>query len=336
MAEPNRFAGGWKGRSAYTKSRTFRTFNPPPDVKVFETNSETVMQWKGRRESENVDDARERTTVGSGGGTSLGLGLLGMIGRKFGIKGILIAVVIGIVGWKLGILDMNMLLGDGSSIPSQTANVSPEDQQRFDFVKVVLADTEDVWTSEFKRIGRQYRLPSMTVYRGRIDTACGAGSAAMGPFYCPGDQKVYIDLSFYDELAKTFQSPGDFAQAYVIAHEVGHHVQKLLGISDKVAAMRGRPDYNEYSVRLELQADYLAGVWANHSRKYLEEGDIEEAMRAANAIGDDAIQKKMQGRVVPHAFTHGTSEQRMRWFNKGLKSGKIEDGDTFSMPYRDL
>jgi predicted metalloprotease len=158
----------------------------------------------------------------------------------------------------------------------------------------------------------------------------------MGPFYCPGDKKIYIDLSFYDELAKTFKSPGDFAQAYVIAHEVGHHVQKLLGISDKVAAMRGQPDYNEYSVRLELQADFLAGVWANHTREYLERGDIEEAMRAANAIGDDAIQKQTQGRVVPHSFTHGTSEQRMRWFKKGLDSGRIEDGDTFSMPYREL
>jgi hypothetical protein len=149
---------------------------------------------------------------------------------------------------------------------------------------------------------------------------------------------VYIDLGFYDELAQTFNSPGDFAQAYVIAHEVGHHVQKLLGTSDQVAAMRGRPDYNEYSVRLELQADFLAGVWAHHSQQYLEldRSDIEEAMRAANAIGDDAIQKKMQGRVMPHSFTHGTSEQRTRWFKKGLFSGRIEDGDTFSPPYRDL
>ena len=158
----------------------------------------------------------------------------------------------------------------------------------------------------------------------------------MGPFYCPEDQKVYIDLGFYDALAQTFKSPGDFAQAYVIAHEVGHHVQKLLGTSDKVNAMRGRPDYNEYSVRLELQADYYAGVWANHSKQYLERGDIEQAMRAANAIGDDAIQKQTQGRIVPHSFTHGTSTQRMRWFKKGLDSGQIEDGDTFSIPYRAL
>jgi predicted metalloprotease len=174
------------------------------------------------------------------------------------------------------------------------------------------------------------------VYRGRVGTGCGTGSAAAGPFYCPADQNVYIDLSFYDELARTFQSPGDFAQAYVIAHEVGHHVQKLMGTTDKVAARQGRPDYNEWSVRLELQADFYAGVWAHHSRKYLEHGDIEEAMRAANAIGDDMIQKKTQGRVTPKAFTHGTAEQRMRWFKKGLDSGRIEEGDTFSMSYREL
>jgi predicted metalloprotease len=176
----------------------------------------------------------------------------------------------------------------------------------------------------------------MVVYRGQIQTGCGNGSAAQGPFYCPEDQKLYIDLGFYDELEQTFHSPGNFAQAYVIAHEVGHHVQKLLGISDKVDAMRGRSDYNQYSVRLELQADYFAGVWANHSKKYLERGDIESAMRAANNIGDDAIQLQTQGRIVPHSFTHGTSAQRMRWFQKGLESGRIEDGDTFSIPYSDL
>ena len=290
------------------------------------------MQWKGRRESANVEDARGERSGGGGG-----LGLLMMIGRVFGIKGILAAVVVGAVLWKMGIVDPSMLLGGGPSGGSQQqVEVTPEEQERFDFVKVVLADTEDVWTAEFARHGKRYELPAMKVYRGRVGTACGTGSAAMGPFYCPGDRKVYIDLSFYDELARTFQSPGDFAQAYVIAHEVGHHVQKLIGTSDKVAAMQGRPDYNEYSVLLELQADFYAGVWANHSKRYLEHGDIEEAMRAANAIGDDAIQKKQQGRVVPHSFTHGTSAQRMRWFTKGLQSGKIEDGDTFSMAYRDL
>lgn len=296
--------------------------------------SYTLMEWKGRRGSSNVEDARGRSGGGTMGG-GMGMGLLSLIGRKFGIKGILIAAVAFLVLWKMGIVDLNMLMG-GSPVASSPAKISPEEQERFEFVKVVLADTERVWTKEFSRIGKQYSEPVMQVYRGRTQTACGAGSAEMGPFYCPGDQKVYIDLSFYDELARTFQSPGDFAQAYVIAHEVGHHVQKLMGMSDKVAAKRGQPDYNEWSVRLELNADFLAGVWASHNSEYLEHGDIEEAMRAANAIGDDAIQKKQQGRVVPHSFTHGTSEQRMRWFNKGLKSGKIEDGDTFSMPYSQL
>ena len=292
------------------------------------------MQWQGRRESSNVEDAREEPSRGSGGGGG-GLGLLMMIGRVFGFKGILAVMVVGGVLWKMGLVDPSMLLGGGPAGVPQ-AVVSSEDQQRFKFVKVVLADTEDVWTAEFARHGKTYELPAMKVFRGQVGTACGNASAAMGPFYCPGDRKVYIDLGFYDELAQTFNSPGDFAQAYVIAHEVGHHVQKLLGISDKVAALRGRPNYNEFSVRLELQADYYAGLWANHSRKYLDHGDIEEAMRAANAIGDDAIQKKAQGRVVPHSFTHGTSAQRMRWFNKGLQSGTIENGDTFSMPYKDL
>ncbi len=291
------------------------------------------MQWRGRRESGNVNDARGQRSGGGGGG----LGMLLMVGRMFGFKGILVLLVLGGVLWKMGLVDPGMLLDGGpSSGGSQQVVAGPEEQERFDFVKVVMADTEDVWTAEFSRHGLKYELPAMTVYRQQIRTACGTGSAAMGPFYCPADRKVYIDLGFYDELARTFKSPGDFAQAYVIAHEVGHHVQKLLGASDKVAALQGRPEYNEYSVRLELQADYYAGVWANHSKQYLERGDIEEAMRAANAIGDDAIQKKTRGRVVPHSFTHGTSAQRMRWFKKGLESGKLEGGDTFSMRYQDL
>jgi len=291
------------------------------------------MFWQGRRESSNVEDARAQTPGRSGGG----LGLLMIIYRFFGMKGLLIALVAGGVLWKTGLLNPGKLLGDrpamgGASPP----NVTTEEQTRFHFVKVVLADTEDIWTAQFAQHNRKYELPILEIYRDRVSTACGEGSAQAGPFYCPEDRKVYIDLSFYDELAQTFNAPGDFAQAYVIAHEIGHHVQKLLGVSDKVSAMRARPDYNEYSVRLELQADYYAGVWANHSKQYLERGDIEEAMRAANAIGDDAIQKKMRGRVVPHSFTHGTSAQRMRWFNKGLQSGRIEDGDTFSVSYSAL
>ena len=295
------------------------------------------MEWKGRRQSDNMEDARGRTGGGGFGGGGA-FGLLSIIGRVFGFKGILAAVVVGAVLWKLGIVDPSMLLGGGSSGGSQKVEITAEEQERYDFVGVVLGGTEEVWKAEFSRHGRKYVEPKLVVFRSNVRTACGNGSAAMGPFYCPGDQKVYIDLTFYDELAKTFNSPGDFAQAYVIAHEVGHHVQKLLGTSDKVSAMRNRPDYNEYSVRLELQADFYAGVWANHSKQYLsvDRSDIEEAMRAANSIGDDAIQKKQQGKVVPHSFTHGTSEQRMRWFNKGLQSGRMEDGDTFSMSYQDL
>jgi predicted metalloprotease len=291
------------------------------------------MQWRGRRESDNVEDARGQSSGRSGGP---GLGLFLLIYRFFGIKGLLIALVVGGVLWATGLVNPSKLLSDrpaGSSSPPVYSEVQ---QDQFHFVKVVLADTEDVWTAEFAQHGRQYTLPILKIYTDSVQTGCGQGSAEAGPFYCPEDQKVYIDLSFYDELAKTFDAPGDFAQAYVIAHEIGHHVQKLLGTSDKVSAMRGRPDYNEYSVRLELQADFYAGVWANHTKKYLERGDIEEAMRAANAIGDDAIQKKMRGRVVPHSFTHGTSEQRMRWFNKGFQGGKMEDGDTFSVTYSSL
>jgi predicted metalloprotease len=265
-----------------------------------------------------------------------GLGIiLNLVGRTFGMKGILLLVVLGFIGWQMGLLDPAGLLG-GGQVQETNYQPSPEEQERFEFVRVVLADTEDVWAREFERIGRQYAEPELVIYSRQYPTACGMGDARMGPFYCPADRKIYIDLGFYDELAQAFDAPGDFAQAYVIAHEVGHHVQNLLGISEQVAALRGRPEYNQYSVRLELQADYLAGVWAHHNQQYLEHGDIEEAMRAANQIGDDAIQRRTQGRIAPHAFTHGTSEQRMRWFNLGLESGRIEEGDTFEPPYGSL
>ena len=293
------------------------------------------MKWKGRRASQNVEDARGRRVVRGGGGAGINT-LVNLVVRTFGLKGILVLLGVGFIGWQMGLLDPAALLGGGSQVKQVEYQPTPEEQERLEFVKVVLADTEDIWSQEFNRIGRQYQEPELVVYRGQYPTACGLGDARMGPFYCPADRKVYIDLSFYDELAGQFDAPGDFAQAYVIAHEIGHHVQNLLGISEKVAAMRGRPDYNQYSVRLELQADYLAGVWANHNQQYLDRGDIEEAMRAANQIGDDAIQAKTQGRVVPHAFTHGTSEQRMRWFQRGLQNGQIENGDTFEMPYQNL
>jgi predicted metalloprotease len=290
------------------------------------------MKWKGRRQSDNVIDSRGKK-VAQTAGTGV---LLNFVGRRFGLKGILVVLAVFGVLWISGLVDPSLFLGGTTQTQSGPVEATPAEQERFDFVTVVLADTEDVWNAMFAGYGEDYPEPQLEIYRGRVQTQCGMGAAQMGPFYCPNDQKVYIDLGFYDELERTFEAPGDFAQAYVIAHEVGHHVQTLLGTSQKVNAMRNRPDYNEWSVRLELQADYYAGVWTHHNRRYLDEGDIMEAVRAANAIGDDAIQGRMQGRVVPHTFTHGTSEQRTRWFTNGLKSGRLEDGDTFAMPYEGL
>jgi predicted metalloprotease len=290
------------------------------------------MKWKGRRQSDNVIDSRGKKVAQTAGAGVL----LNFVGRRFGLRGILVLLAVFGVLWISGLVDPSLFLGSTTQTQSGPVDATPEEQERFDFVTVVLADTEDVWNAVFAGYGENYPEPQLEIYRGRVQTQCGMGAAQMGPFYCPNDQKVYIDLSFYDELERTFEAPGDFAQAYVIAHEVGHHVQTLLGTSQKVNAMRNRPDYNEWSVRLELQADYYAGVWAHHNRRYLDEGDIMEAVRAANAIGDDAIQGRMQGRVVPHTFTHGTSEQRTRWFTNGLKSGRLEDGDTFAMPYEGL
>ena len=221
--------------------------------------------------------------------------------------------------------------GGGKAGPGQAAN----DEMK-QFVAVVLADTEDVWNEQFREMGRNYREPKLVLFTGRVESACGLASAAVGPFYCPADEKVYIDLDFFNELRTRFGAPGDFAQAYVIAHEIGHHVQKQMGITDKVHRMQGRlskEEYNDLSVRLELQADFLAGVWAHHAQKarqILEAGDIEEAMDAATAIGDDRIQREQQGYVRPDSFTHGTSAQRVRWFRRGLESGDIADGDTFA------
>lgn len=291
------------------------------------------MEWKGRRRSRNVDDARGRRVAA--GGASLGL-IIRLVTRLFGAKGLIGLVAVGLIGWQLGLLDPAALLGGGGQVREVEYEATAEEEELFRFVSVVLADTEDIWSREFARVGREYTPPELVIYRDQYPTACGMGQASMGPFYCPADRKIYIDLGFYDSLERELSAPGDFAQAYVIAHEVGHHVQTLLGISEQVAAMRGRPEYNQQSVRLELQADFLAGVWANHNRQYIEHGDIEEAMRAANQIGDDALQRRSQGKVTPHAFTHGTSEQRMRWFKRGLQSGRIEDGDTFDIPYPEL
>jgi predicted metalloprotease len=291
------------------------------------------MKWRGRKSSTNVQDARNRRAVGGGVGAGA---LLNLVARTLGWKGILILLVLGLVGWKMGLIDPSTLVGGEPQIQEVEYTPTAEEQERFQFVEVVLADTEDIWNREFQRIGRAYEEPQLVIFKDRYPTACGVGDARMGPFYCPADRKIYIDLSFYDQLEEQFRAPGDFAQAYVIAHEVGHHVQTLLGISEQVHARRGQPDFNQQSVRLELQADYLAGVWAKQNSHYLDHGDIEEAVRAANQIGDDAIQERTQGKIVPHAFTHGTSEQRMRWFNKGLESGRIEDGNTFEIAYERL
>jgi len=280
------------------------------------------MRWRGERESDNVEDRRG---MSGGGRIAIGGGL-----------GTLVIIVIAVL---LG-ADPRQFL---QQVPNDTAPATSqaprpgnaEEEELKKFVSVVLGKTEDVWQDIFRQNGRQYRDPTLVLFTGEVQSACGLGSAASGPFYCPGDQKVYIDLSFYEELRRRFRSPGDFAQAYVIAHEVGHHVQKLLGISDRVDSMQRRmseADANRLSVRLELQADFFAGVFARYVQKQglLEEGDIEEALNAASAIGDDAIQKQTSGRVVPDSFTHGTSEQRLRWFRKGFDTGDIRQGDTFS------
>lgn len=228
--------------------------------------------------------------------------------------------------------------GDSTSSPSTqaTRTINPEEDELRDFSSSVLANTEDVWRDIFRQRGQQYRAPKLVLFNDQVSSACGKSSAAVGPFYCPGDAKVYLDLSFFHELRSRLGAPGDFAQAYVIAHEIGHHLQNLLGTMDQVNSRQERMskrDANDLSVRLELQADFYAGVWAHYAQKQgvLEVGDIEEALRAATAIGDDSLQKRAQGYVVPDSFTHGTSEQRMRWFRRGLETGDIRQGDTFSV-----
>ena len=293
------------------------------------------MKWEGNRESDNVED--RRGDDGGGGGFGGG-GLPG--GRSIGI-GTLVVALLG--GWALGINPITLLnlLSGGGGAPVQVeqqvpAHRPPADDPMARFVSTVLADTEDVWRDVFTRGGATYREPRLVLFRGATRTACGQGQSAMGPFYCPGDEKVYIDLGFYETLKTRLGAPGDFAQAYVIAHEVGHHVQHLLGISSRVEQARGRvsqAEYNALSVRLELQADCLAGVWAHHAqnaRQILEQGDVAEAMNAAARIGDDALQRAAGGAVVPESFTHGSSAQRQRWFDNGLQNGSVKACDTFS------
>ena len=277
------------------------------------------MRWLGRRGSGNIEDRR------SGGGGKFALGGAGLI----------IAIIVGLITGTNPMELLNMVQTGGVPQEQTTATTAPADEDG-KFVDVVLADTEEVWTEIFKENGSTYQEPNLVLFNGRVASACGSASAATGPFYCPADKKVYIDLSFKNELTERFGAGGDFPMAYVIAHEVGHHIQNLLGTSEKVQAMRGRlseTEYNRLSVKLELQADFYAGVWANRAQKMfniIEDGDIEEALAAASAIGDDRLQKQSQGEIVPDAFTHGTSEQRMRWFKKGFETGDFNQGDTFN------
>lgn len=275
------------------------------------------MLWQGRRQSSNVEDRR-----GIGGGGKI-------IGGGIG------TLVIGLIIYLLG-GNPSQVMNNNLTSPTMPGNEQQLNDETSQFVKVVLADTEDVWAQLFSKMNKQYSDPTLVIFTQATQSGCGYASEATGPFYCPADQKVYIDLSFFDEMKRRFNAPGDFAEAYVVAHEVGHHVQNLLGITEKIDAVRGRvseKELNALSVKLELQADFFAGVWAHYDDKMnniLQAGDIEEALNAANAIGDDRLQKQSQGYVVPDAFTHGTSEQRMHWFKKGFETGDINQGDTFN------
>ena len=280
------------------------------------------MKWRGRRQSDNLEDRR-----GSSGRGKLIAGA-GIIGVIFVIAQFILS------DGDISVLDQ---LDNSEVSTEETRELTPEEKELGEFTATVLADTEDVWNNIFQEYNQDYREPGMVLFTDAVQTACGGASAASGPFYCPADQKLYMDLSFFEELRNRFGAEGgDFAIAYVMAHEVGHHVQNLLGTATKVRQLQqraGQVEANELSVALELQADFYAGVWAYHNQKYLQEGDIQEALSAANAVGDDAIQKKVAGRVNPDSFTHGTSEQRMKWFMKGFKTGDIRLGDTFSEGY---
>jgi uncharacterized protein len=277
------------------------------------------MRWKGRRESSNVEDRR-------------GMSPKGMVGG--GIGGIVIVIIVLLLGGDPSSLIQNIQTTDQTT--TSNYNETSEEKELAQFVSVILAETESVWHEIFSDLGTNYREPKLVLFSGSVQSACGVAGSSTGPFYCPGDQKLYIDLSFYQELQSKFKAPGDFAMAYVVAHEVGHHIQNLLGTMEKVQQLRSRvsqEEYNQYSIRLELQADFYAGVWAHYTDRIeglLEEGDLEEALNAASAVGDDRIQKQAQGYVVPESFTHGTSEQRKRWFYKGYKTGDIRQGDTFN------
>lgn len=291
------------------------------------------MKWKGRPTSNNVEDRRGQSSGGKSGGLNpmlIGL-LLKLITSK---KGLIIVGIVVALMYFTGTNPLQFLTGGSNNQIENTTNYqgSAKENELALFSKTILKDTEIIWNKLLKN----YREPTLVLFTNSVTSACGAASSATGPFYCPGDEKLYIDLSFFEEMDKKLNAPGDFAQAYVIAHEVGHHIQQITGISGKVQKMRGKvsqKEYNRYSVMLELQADFLAGVWAHHSQKIdltLDNNDLKEALNAAFAIGDDRLQKQSTGRVVPDSFTHGTSEQRMRWFKKGFETGDINKGDTFN------
>jgi predicted metalloprotease len=292
------------------------------------------MDWKGERRSNNIDDQRSAPlAAGVGGAAILFRFLPYLIGTKIGRTILVIGGVIYFGARLLGV-DILQVMG-GAPTSNQTQHLSAQDQEMADFVSAILGSTEDAWKTEFQKMGRTYQEPILTLFRSRVNSACGLASSATGPFYCPGDNKLYIDLSFYEDMKTKLGAPGDFAQAYVIAHEVGHHVQNLLGISTKVSnAQRtsSSANANALSVRLELQADCFAGIWghyANTQRKILDAGDINEALNAAAAIGDDRLQEQATGTVRPEKFTHGTSKQRAEWFNRGFQTGSIESCNTF-------
>lgn len=269
----------------------------------------------GRRQSDNFE---RRGSSGKG----IALGGIGTV----------IAIIIAIIMGKNPLQILNEV-GQGASTEQTTTTEGGPATEAEQFSRVVFADTEDVWNKIFSEMGQDYKEPILTTFEGNVSSACGSAGSATGPFYCPADQRVYIDLSFYNDLKNRFNAPGDFAMAYVIAHEVGHHIQNLMGTTQLLQEAQGQSNYNDLSVKLELQADFLAGVWAHHNQEMknvIEEGDIEEALNAANAIGDDKLQKESQGHVVPDAFTHGTSAQRVRWFKKGYETGDIKQGDTFN------
>ncbi len=299
------------------------------------------MRWQGRRQSSNIEDRRGGGGMGGfgGGGPRIGMSLPG--GRRGGGGlGIGAVVVILIVGWVLGVNPLTLLGGldgGGGSVVSQqdTGETGTPSDEGGQFVATVLADTEDTWTEIFSKGGGRYKVPTLVLFTSQTSSACGYASAASGPFYCPGDQKVYIDLAFYRELRDRFHAPGDFAQAYVIAHEIGHHVQNLLGILPKVNGEQqqvSKSEANQLQVRTELQADCFAGIWAHSAdaRGVLDVGDIDEALNAAAQIGDDTLQKQSQGYVVPESFTHGSAAQRSRWFKQGYTSGDLDTCDTFT------